>query len=225
MDKQIKKKKWTVKKVATYGGIALFVIFVGYQFIFADRRSKLKIEKDKITISEVKRGVFQEFIPQTGTIEPSRTVYLDAVEGGTIKRVVAESGAMLKEGDIVLELSNLNREIAVLAQEASLNQSVNELRQTRLSLTQNDLAQQQTLAEVDKELAKLIPQYKRQKALFEKKLVSKQDFESVEADYLFNLKRREITYTSYKADSLERIRQVRDIMASEQRMMQSLEGA
>ena len=176
MDKQIKKKKWTVKKVATYGGIALFVIFIGYQFIFADRRSKLKIDRDKITISEVKRGVFQEFIPQTGIVEPSRTVYLDAVEGGTIKRVVAESGAMVKEGDIILELSNLNREIQVLQQEASLNQSVNELRQTRLSLTQNDLAQQQTLAEVDKELAKLIPQYQRQKTLYEKKLVSKQDF-------------------------------------------------
>src|SRR5687768_10070302 len=225
MDKQIKKKRFTVKKVATYGGIALFVIFIGYQFIFADRRSKLKIEKDKITISEVKRGVFQEFIPQTGTIEPSRTVYLDAVEGGTIKRVVAESGAMLKEGDIILELSNLNREIQVLQQEAQLNESINQLRTTRLDLTQNDLLQQQTLAEVDKELAKLTPQYKRQKTLFEKKLVSKQDFESVEADYLINLKRRESTYTTYKADSIERIRQVRDIMASEQRMMQSLEGA
>jgi HlyD family secretion protein len=225
MDKQIKKKTWTLKRIATYGGIALFVIFIGYQFIFADRRSKLKIEKDKITISEVKRGVFQEFIPQTGTIEPSRTVYLDAVEGGTIKRVVAESGAMLKQGEIVLELSNLNREIQVLSQEASLNQSVNELRQTRLSLTQNDLAQQQTLAEVDKELAKLVPQYKRQKTLFEKKLVSKQEFEGVEADYNFNLKRREITYRTYKADSIERIRQVKDIMASETRMMQSLEGA
>jgi HlyD family secretion protein len=225
MDKQIKKKRWTVKKVATYGGIALFVIFIGYQFIFADRRSKLKIEKDKITISEVKRGVFQEFIPQTGTVEPSRTVYLDAVEGGTIKRVVAESGQMLKEGDIVLELSNLNREIQVLQQEAQLNESINQLRSTRLNLTQNDLLQQQTLAEVDKELAKLIPQYKRQKTLFEKKLVSRQDFESVEADYFFNLKRREITYTTYKADSIERIRQVKDIMTSELRMMQSLEGA
>jgi HlyD family secretion protein len=225
MDKQIKKKRFTVKRVATYGGIALFVIFIGYQFIFADRRSKLKIDRDKITISEVKRGVFQEFIPQTGIVEPSRTVYLDAVEGGTIKKVVAESGAMVKEGDIILELSNLNREIQVLQQEASLNQSVNELRQTRLSLTQNDLAQQQTLAEVDKELAKLVPQYKRQKTLYEKKLVSRQDFESVEADYLFNLKRREITYTSYKNDSIERIRQVRDIMQSEVRMMQSLEGA
>lgn len=225
MDKQIKKKTWTVKRVATYGGIALFVIFIGYQFIFADRRSKLKIEKDKITISEVKRGVFQEFIPQTGIVEPLRTVYLDAVEGGTIKRVVAESGAMLKEGDIILELSNLNREIQVLQQEANLNTSINELRQTRLGLTQNDLQQQQTLAEVDKELAKLIPQYKRQKTLFEKKLVSKQEFEVVQADYLFNLKRKEITYSSYKNDSLERIRQLKDLNISENKMLQSLQSA
>ncbi|HKZ36657.1 MAG TPA: HlyD family efflux transporter periplasmic adaptor subunit, partial [Chryseolinea sp.] len=160
-----------------------------------------------------------------GIVEPSHTVYLDAVEGGTIKRVVAESGAMLKEGDIVLELSNLNREIQVLQQESQLNQSINELRQTRLSLTQNDLQQQQTLAEIDKELAKLIPQYKRQKTLFEKKLVSRQDFETVEADYFFNLKRREITYTVYKADSIQRIRQVRDLDKSENKMMQSLEGS
>ena len=97
MDKVIKKKTWTVKRISTYLGIALFVAFVGYQFIFADRRSKLNIEREKITVSEVKRGVFQEFIPQTGTVEPSRTVYLDAVEGGTIKRVVAESGAMLRK--------------------------------------------------------------------------------------------------------------------------------
>ena len=93
MDKKIAKKTWTLKRIATYGGIAIFVVFVGYQFIFADRRQKLKIEKEKITISEVKRGVFQEFIPQTGILIPSRTIYLDAIEGGTIKRVVAESGS------------------------------------------------------------------------------------------------------------------------------------
>src|SRR5687768_11426000 len=145
MDKKIAKKKWTLKRIATYSGIALFVVFIGYQFIFADRRSKLKIEKDKITISQVQRGVFQDRIPQTGTVEPSRTFYLDAVEGGTIKRIVAESGAMLKEGDVILELSNLNRELSVLQQEAQLNESINQLRQTRLQLTQNDLQQQQTL--------------------------------------------------------------------------------
>lgn len=224
MDKKIVKKTWTLKRIATYGGVSLLVIFVAWQLIFADRRSKLKIERDKITVSEVKRGVFQEFIPQTGTVEPSRTVYLDAVEGGTIKRIVAESGAMLKKGDIILELSNLNRELSVLGQEAQLIESINRTRDTRLGITRNDLEQRQTLAQIDNQLAILEPQYRRQKQLFEKKLIAKQDFEKTEADYKYNLERRRITYEAYKSDSIIRVRQLREIQQSEQRMTQNLQG-
>lgn len=224
MDRQIKKKKWTVKNISMYGGIALFVGFIAYQFLFADRRSTLKVEKDKITIATVNRGVFQEFIPQTGTIEPSRTVYLDAVEGGTIKRVVAESGALLKKGDVILELSNLNRELSVLQQEAQLNESITRQRDTRLAITRNDLEQRQTLALIDNQLQILAPQYFRQKQLYEKKLISKQEFERTEADYKYNLERKRITYEVYKNDSLDRIRQLRELGFSERKMSQSLEG-
>ncbi len=224
MDRQLKKKKWTLKRIATYGGIGLFVAFVGYQVIFADRRSRLKVDSDKITISTVGRGVFQEFIPQTGTVEPSRTVFLDAVEGGTIKRVVAESGAMLKQGDIILELSNLNREISVLDQESNLTQSINRIRETRLQITQNALRQQESLITIDNALATLTPQYERQKQLFEKKLISKQDFERTEADYFANLKRKEITYKAFQLDSIDRIRQIVQLDQSERKLSQSLEN-
>lgn len=224
MDKQIKKKKWTLKRIATFGGGGLLIAFIAYQFIFADRRSKLKVEKDKITIATVKRGVFQEFIPQTGTVEPSRTVFLDAIEGGNIKRVVAESGAMLKKGDVIMELSNLNRELSVLQQEAQLNESINRTRDTRLGITRNDLEQRQTLALIDNQLAILGPQYHRQKQLFEKKLISKQEFERTEADYKYNVERRRITYEVYRNDSIDRIRQLREISAGEKRMSLNLEG-
>lgn len=224
MDKQLKKKTWTVKRIATYGGIALFTVFVGYQFIFADRRNKLKVEKDKITISEVKRGVFQETIPQTGIVEPSRTIYLDAVEGGTIKSVVAQSGQMLKKGDVILELSNLNRELNVLSQEAQLNESINQMRATRLGIKQNDLQQRQELAQIDQQLAILGPQYTRQKQLFERKLISKQDYEKSEADFKYFTERRRITYEVYKADSTDRIRQINQMNFSETKMELSLAG-
>jgi HlyD family secretion protein len=224
MDKKIAKKKWTLKRIAMYGGIALFTVFIGYQFIFADRRSKLKIEKDKITISTVQRGVFQETIPQTGIIEPSVTVYLDAVEGGTIKRIVAPSGAMLKKGDVILELSNLNRELAVLQQEAALNESINRVRETRLGITQNDLQQRQELAQIDNQLQILGPQYIRQKQLFEKKLIARQDFEKTEADFSYYKQRRKITYEVYKNDSIDRFRQLDQMNFSERKMIQSLEG-
>ncbi|NBW35845.1 MAG: efflux RND transporter periplasmic adaptor subunit [Cytophagia bacterium] len=224
MDKQIKKKTWTFKRIATFGGGGLLIIFIAYQLIFADRRSKLKIEKDKITIATVKRGVFQEFIPQTGTVEPSRTVFLDAIEGGNIKRVVAESGAMLEKGDVIMELSNLNRELTVLQQEAQLNESITRQRDTRLAITRNDLEQRQTLALIDNQLAILGPQYHRQKQLFEKKLISKQDFERTEADYKYNVERRRITYEVYKNDSLDRIRQLRELSYRESKMTESLVG-
>ncbi|MCB0491419.1 MAG: efflux RND transporter periplasmic adaptor subunit [Cyclobacteriaceae bacterium] len=224
MDKQLKKKKWTVKRISTYGGIALLVFFVSYQFLFADRRSKLKVETEKITISTVERGVFQEFIPQTGTVEPSRTVYLDAIEGGNIKKIWKESGSMVKEGDLILELTNLSRELSVLQQEAQQVESINRSRDTRLGLTRNDLEQRNALAQIDNQLAILGPQYERQKTLFEKKLISKQEFERTEADYKYNLERRKITYEVYRKDSLARIDALKDIDASEAKMRQNLAG-
>lgn len=224
MDKQIKKKFWTLKRIATYGGGAALVIFIAYQLIFADRRSKLVIEKAKITISEVKRGEFKEFIPQTGTVEPARTVFLDAIEGGNIKRIVRESGAVLKKGDVILELTNLNRELSVLQQEASFNESINRARETKLNIMRNDLEQRQTLALIDNQLQILEPQYRRQKQLFEKKLISRQDFEKTEADYKYNVERKRITYEVYRNDSIDRIRQLKAVSKSEQQMTLSLDG-
>jgi HlyD family secretion protein len=222
MDKKIAKKTWTVKRVATYGGIGLFVSFVAWQFIGADRRPTLKVEKEKITISEVRRGEFKEYIPQTGIVEPSRQVFLDAIEGGNIKRVILESGAIVKKGDLILEITNLNREISVLQQEAELIQSINRARDTRLSLLGRDMDQLQALAQVDNQLAIVRPQYERQKVLLEKKLIAKQDFERTEADYKYNIARRKFTYEAYRRDSVGRILALRDIDASEDRMKQNL---
>lgn len=131
---------------------------------------------------------------------------------------------MVKEGDLILELTNLNRELSVLQQEAQQVESINRSRDTRLGLTRNDLEQRQTLALIDNQLAILGPQYARQKTLFEKKLISKQEFERTEADYKYNVERRKITYEVYRRDSLARIEQLRDIDASERRMRENLEG-
>lgn len=224
MDKKIAKKNWTLKRIATYGGIALLVGFIGYQFIFADRRSTFKTDRDKLTISTVQRGEFKEFIPQTGTVEPSCTVYLDAIEGGNIKNIVSESGKIMKKGDVILELTNLNRELTVLQQEASFNESINRARETKLNIMRNDLEQRQTLALIENQLQLLEPQYKRQKQLFEKKLIAKQEFEQTEANYRYNLERKRITYEVYRNDSIDRIRQLRFTAESEQKMMMSLNG-
>ena len=131
---------------------------------------------------------------------------------------------MLKAGDVVLELSNLNRELAVLTQEAALSESINRNRETRLAITRNDLDQRSQLALIQNNLAVLEPQYRRQKQLYERKLLSKQDFEKTEADYNYNLDRWKFTYEAYRIDSLDRKRQLESNALLEARMSQNLQG-
>ena len=77
MDRKIEKKKWPPKKIALYSIITLFVFFIIYNLAFGDRSSKLNVEAQKITISKVSTGPFQEYIPVTGAVIPIKTVYLE----------------------------------------------------------------------------------------------------------------------------------------------------
>jgi HlyD family secretion protein len=70
MDRKIDKKKWPPKKIAWVSVASLFVLVVIYNIGFGDHSSKLNVEKEKITISTVDRGPFQEFIPVTGAVMP-----------------------------------------------------------------------------------------------------------------------------------------------------------
>ena len=224
MDRKIKKKKWTLKTISIYAFGLLFVAFILWSFLFADKRSKVKIDAEKITIGTVQNGIFQDFIPVTGSVLPIETRFLDAIEGGTIQSIDKESGEILKKGDIIMRLTNTSLELSVLAQEASLYEQINRSSTTRLSLNQNDLNQQSQIAEIDYQIELLKPQYERYKTLYEKNLISKREFEEVEEMYKYNMKRKELTYASYRADSLSRSYQLNQINASERRMLQSLEG-
>jgi HlyD family secretion protein len=224
MDRKIKKKKWTFKRISIYAVGLLFVAFVSYSFFFADKRSKLNVDLEKITISEVNYGVFQDFIPVTGSVLPQTTRYLDAKEGGIIQVIEKETGDIVKKGDVIIRLTNSTLELSVLSQQASLYEQINRSTTTRLSLNQNDLNQQQGLAEIEMQINLLKPQFERFKMLYEKDLISKRDFEVVEESYKYNMKRKELTYESYIVDSTSRIRQLKELNASEARMRQNLEG-
>ena len=224
MDRKIKKKIWTFKRISLYAVGLLFVSFVLYSFFFADKRSKYNVDIEKITIAEVTFGVFQDFIPVTGTVLPSTTRYLDAREGGIIQSIEKETGDLVKKGDVILRLANSSLELSVLSQQASLYEQINRSTTTRLSLNQNDLNQQQRLAEIDLQINLLKPQYERFRQLYEKDLISKRELEEIEEQYKYNVIRKELTYTSYKIDSTARMSQLQELNASEDRMRQSLEG-
>ena len=93
MDRKIEKKKWSPKKVAQLGAVAVFGLFIIYMFAFRSGGSSLNVKKDRITLSIVKEGPFQELIPVIGNVLPHTTIYLDAVLGGRVETIYLEAGS------------------------------------------------------------------------------------------------------------------------------------
>ncbi|TVP51454.1 MAG: efflux RND transporter periplasmic adaptor subunit [Mongoliibacter sp.] len=205
-------------------GAVLVVSFIIYQFVFADARSTMNVNMERVTLATVKEGEFTDYIPVSGNIEPGETFYLDALEGGNIQKLVKESGSFVNEGDTILLLANSKLQLEVMERESGLYFQINNLRQVRLQLDQNDLSQQAQLAEIDYQISLLKPQYERFKELHQKKLVSDREFEEVKEQYEYNVKRRKLTYEAYRNDSISRAGQKKQLSDSERRMNQSLDG-
>src|SRR5512147_1183500 len=106
VDRVIEKKKWGRKRILTILGIAGIIILIAASYYLTSGKSRLNVEAERITISEVKKGPFQETIPVNGVVLPITSIYLDALEGGRVEEKYVEDGAIMKKGEPILRLSN-----------------------------------------------------------------------------------------------------------------------
>jgi HlyD family secretion protein len=222
MDRTIEKKKWPPKRIVLFSVSGIFITLVLYQIFFADFSSKYNVDLQKITISAVTKGPFQEYIPVTGTVVPIKTVYLDAIEGGRVEQVFLEAGTMVEAGDKILELSNTNLMMDIMFREAEFYEQSNNLRNTRLDMEKNQLHLKAELIDFDYEIKKLKRSYQRNKELLKSNLISVQEYEEIEDLYEYNLKRRNLAIESYMQDSLFRKIQIGQLENSLNRMQDNL---
>jgi len=75
MDRALEKKKWNNKRILTLVGITGLVGLIAASFYFTSGKSKLNVEADRISIVEIKKDNFQEFIPINGTVLPIDNIY------------------------------------------------------------------------------------------------------------------------------------------------------
>lgn len=223
MDRIIEKKKWPTSRILKYAGIGLVAVVVVYLLLFSTTGSTLRVERERLTISTVTRGPFQEFIPVMGEAMPINTVYLDAVEGGRIEMIYVEAGAMLKKGDPILKLSNTDLLLDVMFREAEFFQTSNNLRNTRLSMEQQRLSLQQELTQADYELLTARKEYDRFESLFEDQLISLKEYENAKDQYEYLVRKRELTRESMEKDIAFREEQVRQLEQNLSRMKENLQ--
>lgn len=208
MDIPIEKKKGLKKKHFLIAGLALLLAFLVYQAFFASHLSSLNVEADKLQIEAVSQGTFHNYITVTGNVEPIATIFLDAREGGRVEEKVLEEGAMVKQGDVILRLSNPDLTLSILNSESQLAEKSNFLRNTMVVMEQEKLQIKRELLNLEFDIKRKKRVYHQKLGLYEDELVSREEFLIAEEDFQFAQRSFELYQERQRQDSIYRKIQV-----------------
>lgn len=222
MDRIIEKKRFSLKRILIASSSVLFILAALYGFILGDHSAKLNVELERVTVSTVSKGPFQEFIPVRGNVVPLKTIYLDAVEGGRVEKRFVEEGLTVQKGDPILQMSNPALELTVMSQEALLLEQMNNFQTIRISLDRQAIERQNQLIETEHQLKIAEIDFEQKNGLFDRGLVAKTQYETSSNNLEYWRKRREFMVQTLYQDSLYRSGQIANLESSVQRLQLNL---
>ena len=208
MDRVIQKKKWSTKRIITIALVVGIVVLIGGAYYYTSGNSKLNVETDRITISEVKKGPYKDAIPVNGIVLPVTSIYLDATEGGRVEEKYVEDGAIMKKGQPILKLSNTNLQLNLVNQETSVYGLLTQMQISQNAAQQNTVNKLNQMTDVESQLTEAERIYKLDKHLYEQKAIGLQEFKTAENNYNYFRQKKQLTNQILQQDSISNKQQL-----------------
>ncbi|QCX39598.1 efflux RND transporter periplasmic adaptor subunit [Aureibaculum algae] len=222
MDIKLEKKKGLRPKHYGYIALGLLIAFAAWKLIFSSSMSTFRTEKDKLSIAEVMQGKFDDYITINGTVAPISTIYMDAYEGGRVSEKLIEEGTMVKKGDIILKLENMNLYEQILASESNMALKENNLRSTKLEFDSRQVSGKKSLATTDYDLTKTKRNFEQNEALYKDELISKEEYLQTKENYELAIKQQKIVKLQTEQDDKMRITSLSGLDTDLKRMRKTL---
>lgn len=220
MDRRIERK--SRKPFVIGGAVAAGVVLLVVLFTTIDGGTSFTLDGQRIRTATVSTGTYEDFIPLRAAVEPERTVYLDAIEGGRVEAILIEEGSFVEEGQPLIELSNTSLQLDVIAREAEVSEQLNNLRNTQLAIEQNRLKLKGDLIEIDYEIARLSRLVSRYQELEGNQFISTNEYEDAVDELQYYKNRREVTRESQAQDEKIRIAQIEQLTNSVEQLERNL---
>ncbi|MCR9228529.1 MAG: efflux RND transporter periplasmic adaptor subunit [Flavobacteriaceae bacterium] len=222
MDIQLEKKKGLKPKHYGYIALGILLLLVGYKLIFASSMSTFRTERERLSISSVTDGKFDDYITINGNVAPIATIYMDAYEGGRVSEKLIEEGSMVKQGDIILKLENMALYEQILASESNLALKQNDLRSTKLTFDSRQVEGRKSLATAQYDVQRLKRAYEQNEELYKEELVSKETYLKSREDYQLAEKQLEIVKLQTEQDDELRETSLKGLDTDLERMQKTL---
>lgn len=184
MDIKIEKKKYLIpRKYWPYvaGGVVLIAVFVWLGT--SNFSSTLRVDRRGISIGDVKREQFNDYVSVDGRVVPISVVQISPEEGGVVKEIVVDEGAHVRKGDVIVRLSNSNLDLEILNSESELAEKQDMLRNTQISMEQDKLNNSNEALQLDMDEQRKKRQYAHHEALQKEQLNSREEYLQAKEDY------------------------------------------
>ena len=203
MDRQIEKKSF-LRRYAWYiaAAAALAALFVW--IVLGTTANTTTVDATDITISDVTRGKFDDYVRLNGQVLPIQVVQISPEEGGIVREKVVEEGTRVRKGDVILRLSNSNLDLQILNAEAELAEKQNLLRNTQVAMQQDRLNNRTEQATLDTDCDRKRRAYEQNARLYKERLISKEVYLQSREDYNLALRKQSLISQRLKQDSLYR---------------------
>lgn len=227
MDRRIEKTGFKKHKKAIMAASVALLVGAGgiYLALGSTGGQTVRVAQDRLVVSAVSQGQFEDFIPVRGSVEPLTSIFLDSVEGGRVERRLAEAGQFVKAGQPLLELTNTDLQLEVISREAQVIEQLNQLRTVELNLETSRLSNKQALVEVEYKLVQLKRTLERRAELIKNKTVSQAQFDEAQDEYDYLLRRREVLRETQVVTDRLRSEQFDKLKESTSKLQENLEFA
>ena len=203
MDRQIEKKSF-LRRYAWYIAAAAALAALLVWIVLGTTANTMTIDATDITISDVTRGKFDDYVRLNGQVLPIQVVQISPEEGGIVREKVVEEGTRVRKGDVIIRLSNSNLDLQILNAEAELAEKQNLLRNTQVAMQQDRLNNRTEQATLDTDCDRKRRAYEQNARLYKERLISKEVYLQSREDYTLARRKQSLISQRLKQDSIYR---------------------
>ncbi len=225
MDRRVRQPFWRTRRAQVGMGVAaamVLVIGTAVAFVGQAKRS-VRLPLAQVTIDEVQSGVYHDFTTLQGQVAPRDIIYLDALEGGQVQKVLVHAGDHVAVGQPLVMFRNTELQLSVAEEEGRLTESLTGQQNYEKQLEQTRADNEKALANIDWQITKLRQQADRRDALVQAGYVAQETAELVRDELHYNQMIRPVQVETNKRQEALRVAQlpkIREEMTSLQKSLQ-----